>query len=65
MPWSVIVTGTITSAPTGSGAPAATEKQVPGVSRTGRQLEATRSPTTFRRTGRPGCASVMSSKRAA
>jgi hypothetical protein len=60
-----MVAGTITSAPAGTSAPAATEKHVPGVSRTGRQLEATRSPTTLSRTGRPGWASVMSSKRAA
>ena len=52
MPWSVQCTGTTTSAPIGSGAPAATEKQVPGVSRTGRQLAAPRSPTTLSRTGR-------------
>ena len=51
MPWSVHSTGTTTSAAIGSGAPAATEKHVPGVSRTGRQLAAPRSPTTLSRTG--------------
>ena len=56
MPWSVQSGGTTTSAAAGSGAPAATEKQVPGVSRTGRQLDAPRSPTTFSRTGAARCA---------
>ncbi len=46
--------GTTTSAPAGSGAPAATEKHVPGVSRTGRQLAAPRSPTTLSRMAGPG-----------
>ena len=57
--------GTTTSAAAGSGAPAATEKQVPGVSRTGRQLDAPRSPTTLSRTGRWGAAPMTSSQRAA
>jgi hypothetical protein len=65
MPWSVPEMGTITSHAAGSSAPEATEMQVPGVSRTGRQLAAERSPTTFSRTGRDGEASAMSSKRAA
>ena len=58
MPWSVKAGGTTTSAAAGSGAPAATEKQVPGASRTGRQLDALRSPTTLSRTGR--CAAAPS-----
>ena len=65
MPWSVPVAGTTTSQVAGRGAPAATEKQVPDVSRTGRQLDAVRSPTTFSRTGRPGIAGITSSDRAA
>ena len=65
MPWSVQAGGTTTSAAAGSGAPAATEKQVPGASRTGRQLAATRSPTTLSRTGRAGARAEQSSDRAA
>ena len=65
MPWSVFPAGTTMSHVAGSGAPAATEKQVPGVSRTGRQLAAPRSPTTLSRTGRRVEARCTSSYRAA
>ena len=63
MPWSVHSEGTTTSAAVGKGEPAATEKQLPGVSRTGRQLDAVRSPSTESRTLPPGPA--RSSNRAA